>query len=362
MSVTESPRLETYHIAIVPIRLNGRILQPHKAIIAPELGTRTVLTNSPWAFVSLWLKRHGRDDALFYWEQACHFFNAAAGLPLESSPLLLYYSFMNAAKALLTAKGVVLNPYHGVTGVPSTSPRGRIALSNEYVQIKQQGVLPSLSTYLGETETLTRHSLQELLFNLVYVHRTYCLTYVIQTDMFIPIVDSHYVIDTKSKAAYLRAKLSKDFAHARYHRRLPSTLTPEPSLNDVRAIRSTQSVVLTGRSLGSHSNKDKLASLNTSLRSDIHYINGAQPLWYVKARVAGPRRLSRFPLTLTLAAMHRLSELCRYKPMELRSILAGQKNWLISEFLELAPGQFIDELVAEITGYQFLAPNVRPAS
>jgi hypothetical protein len=48
--------------------------------------------------------------------------------------------------------------------------------------------------------------------------------------------------------------------------------------------------------------------------------------------------------------------------MELQSFLAGQKNWLISEFLQLAPGQFIDELVAEITGYQFLAPNLRPAS
>jgi len=351
-----------HRIAVIPVRLKGRTLQPHKAVVAPLLGTRTVLTNSPWAFVSLWLKRHDRDDALFYWEQARQFFDAADGMSPQSSPLLLYYSFMNATKALLTAKGVAFNPYHGVAGVALTSPRGRIALSNEYVQIKQQGVLPSLSAYLGETETQKRHSLQELFFNLVYIHRTYCLTYVSQTDMFIPLVDTQYVIDTKSKEAYFRAKLSKDFAHARYHGVLPPSLAPEPSLNDVRAIRSTQSVTLTGRSLGSQSNRDKLASLNTSLRCDIQYINGAQTLWYVKACVAGPRRLSRFPLTLTLAAMHRLSELCRYKPMELQSFLAGQKNWLVSEFLQLAPGQFIDELVAEITGYQFLAPNVRPAS
>lgn len=280
----------------------------------------------------------------------------------QSSPLLLYYSFMNATKALLTAKRVAFNPYHGVTAATSSSPRRRIAFSNEWVQIKQEGVLPSLSAYLRETETQKRHSLQELFFNLVYIHRTYCLTYVNQADMFIPLVDCHYVINTESKQAYLRAKLSKDFAHARYHGLLPPSLAPEPALNDVRAIRSTQSVTLTGRSLGSENNKDRLASLNASLRRDIHYINGAQTLWYVKARVAGPRCLSRFPLTLTLAAMHRLSELCRYKPMELQSFLAGQKNWLISEFLQLAPGQFIDELAAEITGYQFLAPNVRPAS
>jgi len=180
--------------------------------------------------------------------------------------------------------------------------------------------------------------------------------------MFIPLADCHYVIDTRTRGVYLRAILSRDFAHARYHKLLPPSLAPESSLNDVRAIRSTESVTLTDRSISSANNRDRLASLNESLRHDIHYINGSQTLWYIKARVAGPRRLNRFPLTLTLAATHRLSELCRYKPMELQSFLAGQRNWLISEFLQLAPGQFIDELAAEITGYQFLTPNVRPAS
>ena len=60
--------------------------------------------------------------------------------------------------------------------------------------------------------------------------------------------------------------------------------------------------------------------------------------------------------------MHRLSELCRYRPHELAAHLAGQKNWLLSEFIQQSPNQFIDEIASELTGHQFLVPNVRTAS
>src|SRR5215831_7520082 len=41
------------------------------------LSSRNVLTNSPWTFVSLWLKRNRKPAAaLFYWEQANEFYKA----------------------------------------------------------------------------------------------------------------------------------------------------------------------------------------------------------------------------------------------------------------------------------------------
>ncbi len=75
---------------VTPIKLKGRELTPHKAIIGPLLGARTVLTNEPWTFVSLWLKREKKQDALFYWDQAFEFHKASIGLPLQSAPLVLY--------------------------------------------------------------------------------------------------------------------------------------------------------------------------------------------------------------------------------------------------------------------------------
>src|SRR5207237_9909292 len=99
---------------ISPVRVNGRDVRPHKATVSPLLGARTVLTKSPWEFVSLWLTRNKKPQALFYWNQASEFARAAAGLPIQSAPLLHYYSFMNATKALLATKGVPFVEAHGV--------------------------------------------------------------------------------------------------------------------------------------------------------------------------------------------------------------------------------------------------------
>lgn len=343
------------------LRLNGRELKPFKAITAPLLGARTVLTSTPWGFVSLWLRRERKPEALFYWDQGREFYRASAGMPPQSSPLLHYYSFMNCAKALLVAKGVPFAQRHGVGAHNMRQPSSKISLSNEGVRIQNAGILPALSQYLGETETHQTHSLQEVFFNLPYIHRTYCLTYTSQADMFIPIVDSEYVIDTATKEVYLRAKLSKDFAHRRYVNQLPPALIPDVSQGDIRAIRSAATVPVSSSRL-TPADRAAVAGLNRQLRRDIQYINGPQTLWYAKGRVSGPRRLDRFPLTLTLAAMHRLSEICRYRPIELASFLAGQKNWLLSEFIDVAVAQFIDEIASELTGYQIMTPNVRVAT
>jgi len=34
----------------------------------------------------------------------------------------------------------------------------------------------------------------------------------------------------------------------------------------------------------------------------------------------------------------------------------------LTEFVRMSPAQFLDELVAELTGQQFMFPNVRPSN
>ena len=98
------------------------------------------------------------------------------------------------------------------------------------------------------------------------------------------------------------------------------------------------------------------------MRRELQFINGAEALWYIRGTVKGPARLQRQLPTLILGAMHRLSEICRYKPLQLASLLDGQKNWLLTEFIEMSAVQFIDEITSEFTGLQFLVPNVRSAT
>lgn len=344
------------------VQINGRDLSPHKATTRPDLGARTVLTNSHWEYVALWLRRERKTSALFYWQQAQIFSQAAQGMPVNSAPLLLYYSFLNGVKALLSAKGVPFEEGHGVRGHNMRGPSSKITLSNEGVRLLDWGIARALSKYLSEAEGDSIHSLEELLFNIPCIHRTYCLTYKSQKDLFIPLTNNRIEFDATSGTAYFAAMLSKDFAGPSFIRRLPASLIADPVIQDGRTIRSAAVVALPGAEVRSAADKATVAALLTSLRPDLNYIAGAQTLWYAKAVVPGPTRLQRYSLTCIFLAMHRLSEICRYRPMELAAFLAGQKNWLLTEFIRMSPLQFLDEISSELTGQQFMVPNVRPAS
>lgn len=343
------------------IKIKGKAITLQKAVISPNLGSKNVLTNSRWEFVELFLKREKQPEALFYWNQAKQFNNAAIDLSIHASPLLHYYSFMNAAKALLSSKSIIFNPYHGVKA-NTLSTRRKISLSSEGIKIQTAGVLPSLSQYFNETESSTQHTLQQIFFNLPYIHRTYCLSYPSQTDAFIPLTQGQFIKDVASNQTYLSANLSKDFSNKSTIKKLPASLILENDSGESWAIRSNAFISVSKPTDLTATEIADLSNLHQTLRKDLLYINGSHTLWYVKTTVSGPGIINRFPATLTLAAMHRLSELCRYKPVELNAFLESQKNWLISEFIQQSPDQFLDEIASEITGYQFLQPNTRVAT
>lgn len=343
-------------MSIVPVSLSHKRVSLHKAIVSPVFGQRSVLTNSPWTFVDLWLKRENKQSATFYWEQARNFYEASTDLPMHSAPLLLYYAFMNAAKALLEAKGIAYSPLHGVRIEVPTQQRRGISLAKLRIKIKPAGIAPSLSSYFGEVETQNIHSMEDLLYNLPFIHRTYGLTYTSRREMFLPLKNCGYFRDETDGHVFFRAELS-DVAISSVRNKLPRSLVLDSALG---AIRSNDYVVWANSNRASKAEIQDLSKLNQKLRADLHYINGSETLWYLKT--TGTRRLERFSPTIVLAAMHRLSEICRYHPIELVAFMNGQKNWLLSEFVAMAPIQFFDEIASEITGHQFLIPNVRSPS
>lgn len=52
-----------------------------------------------------------------------------------------------------------------------------------------------------------------------------------------------------------------------------------------------------------------------------------------------------------------LSELARHTPNYLVKHFDSQHNWLLSEFIQTSPLQFIDEISSEITGQEFMVPG-----
>ncbi|WP_158684191.1 YaaC family protein [Methylobacterium sp. 285MFTsu5.1] len=340
------------------LKIGAKAIGLHKAIVGPRFTERNVLTNTPWTFVDLWLKREKHANAVLFWEQARQFYDASINLPMQSSPLLLYYSFMNAAKALLEVKGIQYQPHHGVRENPPGQPRRQIALSTLEVRIKQTGIVPSLSAHFGELEASRVHSMEDIFYNLPYVHRTFCLSYKSKKDMFFPLRDCEYVRDSDNGQVYFRAKIGSDWSRQPLEAYFPHAIVPDPAENN--GIRSRNHVVFAAANAASAQEIGALASLHQNLRTDLYYINGAQTLWYIKT--TGRNRLDRRTPTLTLAAMHRLSEICRYRPVELMAFMNGQRNWLLNEFVTMSPVQYFDEIASEITGHQFLIPNVRGPS
>ncbi len=63
---------------------------------------------------------------------------------------------------------------------------------------------------------------------------------------------------------------------------------------------------------------------------------------------------------MIMAIMHRLSELSKYDPKGLSIYLDSQANWLLTEFIQLAPSQFINEIICEMTSLEFSMPGCVP--
>lgn len=339
-------------MAFVEIGYKGNPLTIHKAITSPHFGEKTVLVTDTWDYVDLWLRRSKQDKARFFWQQAHSFYDATRALPKIASPLPAYYCFLNATKALLIAKGATFSDKHGVSGYTKA---GRAALSNEIVKFQSGGILAALCTHLGETTGGATHSLAELLYNLPYVHRAYDLTFESSAELFIPICSPRIVKSSRTHEAWFVAELQGKYAVQKSLAKLPAGYEQEQADPTKFMIRRRARFDWVG--------SDRTASIaryrtyHRSLRSQIHYICGSQRLWYIKRGGNIASLIPRSSLTLAFAAMHKLSELSRYTPDLLARHFECQHNWLLSEFIESAPGQFLDEISSEMTGREFMPPG-----
>jgi len=343
------------------LKIGNRIAYLRKAIGTPNFKSERVLARDSFEFTELYLKRKC-PGALPFWEQARSYFKASKSLPATSSPLTSYYSFLNGAKALLMVKGISASPAHGVSGSFAASKR---SLQNEIIKFKNSGVLSELTKYLKETEPATTHNLTDILSNLPFIHRAYRYTFRSHPERFVPIRNVVYRKKAKSNYIYLSADIEGWFSNPRSLTTLPATFEVDegdPPKSGVR-IRTKKDVEWYGKGASVpaiNAATTRLFNYHAKHRRNLVYIASSPDLWYLKRDVSGSVPIDRYNMTLIFAAMHRLSELSRYDPKGLQAYLDGKENWLLTEFIELAPLQFFDELVCEMTSLEFATPGVRP--
>lgn len=347
------------------LKIENRQVKLMKAHSKPNFRCRTVLSNSTYEYVELWLKNQKGErykEALFYWTQSRNFYKASLNLPIDAKPLTSYYSIMNATKALLVINGVnVIGIGHGVS-----SSRQDITgnIKKDKIIFGATGVLCGLSKILEEPIAKKEYTVFDLLYNLTCVHRTFTITNKDISELFIPVNDIKFVLtnttDVARRNVYIRFGIDNAYDNSNLRRYLPSKVKyTNPPGKESPYYRIKKQV-----KWNKHEDIDvrlnELVKYHKEARKTFYYINGSQMLWYIKKDLPKNSHIvDRHSMTLIYGVMHWLSEQVRYSPNIFEKLMNSKQNWLIREFIDLGLSQFIDEISSEITGANIMCTGYR---
>ncbi|PSV92416.1 YaaC family protein [Photobacterium iliopiscarium] len=342
------------------VKYKGREIVVRKPKIVADLPSKVVLTDSTWQFVEIYLRSKKQDDALFYWEQARNFYESTKTLSLVSKPLTAYYCFLNATKALLEVKNIGYDLSHGVTGKKID---GHFRIQNEIVKFQPAGVVSGLGVYLGENVPAggQEFTLKDIFYNLPYIHRAFTITYDRRPELFIPILEPRFVHEKSEKKGWLEIKLEQEHSNAHMLRKLNGYGLDGLYDNSVSYTlrRNKKFKWEVNNTVPTDDSLNKIQAYHKKMRKELRYIYSSNALWYVKRKDLANNVIDKSTLTLTIAAMHRLSELSRYNPQVLSKHLEKDASWLLTEFINKSIYQFIDQISSEITGNDFRVTGFR---
>lgn len=345
-----------------------------------ENKTHTILTDDVFTYVDFYYKTHKKrlisensgkpivENYEFYWQQAKHFYNAARQLPIESSPLSMYYAMLNAAKSLIlyrtknvdqTLKNLSNHGLHEYNN--EENEKSNNCLNEIYIERFEFGVFVEFSELLDESFTTkwkskkehARYSVKELLYQLAFIHRAYVTTYELprNQELFMPLVPGtsptfYKFTDGKQ---YLVFDLQKNYFKASAIN-IPKEF--EESIPEMFSVYGSGGFKIVSNLSISMNN---IKTDYSKYKREFQYIVSPNRLWYLKRKSVNGEKIENInSLSLIIAITHRFSEIVRYKPEQLNRLLSGKENWIIHEFLHLAMDQFFDEIACEITGLEIM--------
>lgn len=385
---------------------NNQSLGMHKSYRHPDFSSETILTKEPWEYVLHFLseKIHIVGDpehikeSIYFWQQGKNLYKLASQADNLTKPLLLYYCFLNTTKALLAFnkelyKGDHKNLSHGINQLTNSSNFNKLLKnassklefkSNEDIENKvltqndtsktklediyvvfteRKGVLTKLVKYFDEPIKLPMvYSLEQLVSNLVFVHRAYSLNknITIKDQLFIPLNNVDFVEVTRDDAGL------RDFG---YRPNVEPKYWPIIEQYSCLSLKyekiNHDSMLFIDKPMGRDYINEEVCKNHLdfikTLRKKHQYIAGFDSRWYLKkGSTEKVENLKLHPLVILFAIFHCLSEFARYNPLKLRNMLDPTENnesWLLNELIEGAGFQFIDLIASEITGKEFKIPR-----
>lgn len=304
-----------------------------------------------WALLDYIIKqfvKHKNSDIkkflLSLHEQAKYFYQAAESAPVKSQPLLYYYSFLNLAKVFLCiTRGT--SPDDEYMHSIETDVKRDTTIQTAEVKIltlyssTRISVAYSLMSALGDSLPFmspTKLQLKDCLASCIGIHRTFCETYD-KSESFVRLLNPHCVKEGKTfefvatlkkcDAAMMGALVAAGYdiqdmgGHFEYHQR----------------------IVMPGYNIRRQDWYDLSSLLSNGLRA---YTDGNEYRMYFPLSP----KVAISSTSVIYAIMFFLGSVTRYNPYFFDSLMNEKEQWLISEFLNTQPSQFLYFLISYMVG------------
>lgn len=305
-----------------------------------------------WSFwdyiIKQHLKRNGKSTESFLsslHEQSMYFYQAAEKAPLRSQPLLYYYSFLNLAKIFLClTEGLDSSEVyqHGI----KTDVDSNTTLDTAFVEVQSLhgsrhiSVAHRLMTLFGDSvnpASLTRLSIRDCLESCVGIHRTYCETCGGEESfvrLTAPVCYQHrQTFGVKSELNRCTLKKMADLNGRGY-----------AVLRENGVFIFEETLNLPDYTVRKQAWLDLSAQLKR--KGLWAYTDGNEYRLYI----ASARKLMMSSPTIIYAIMFFLGSVTRYNPYFFDTLMDEKEQWLISEFLNTQPKQFLYFIASAIVG------------
>lgn len=321
-----------------------------------------MLASNPWKCLELHLasQRSTAQKACSFLRQASHFYDAAerAG---TAKPVLLYYAFLNLAKAIILHKRPAIDlsrAIHGIRESQGNVPQ-RFTLTSQRVALQparpaRPAILNEFCQALGYAKLATNREwgIRDLLSQIPAIHRPYCHTlsraerlYVVSDPLFL---HDH---DDRDVWSVLRVK-RPEFPSGEARRRMVGRKyfrfgTVE---SDDQHYSFESSCVSYGRSP-----LECLPALCAQLRMS-GVVSILTPYGYRYYLSDFEPRLRVPPIVAAYMSVFYFGSVARYRPSDFEKMRSGKYGWVIEEMLSTQGEQFVYQAVSELLGSEVSRP------
>ena len=309
--------------------------------------SKKLIISDIWAFWDYIIKKKNfeKDFMNSLLEQAKNFYVAAENSPLKSKPLLYYYSFLNLAKIIVNIeKSYGKNGCSYMHGIGESHlnkfSHSTITISEKKIHVKNVACELQEALDFNTITASTTINLKDYLTNCVGIHRAYSEIYNID-EVFVRLDGFKLYKEIKQLRSIV--KVNCDAQQSLELIALGYNIVIEDDIYYWKEEITMPTYIPT---------RTDYYNLSLKLRQ--------KGIWYFIGNEGYTTYLSNHltcrnsPETIIYNTMFFLGSITRYHPYMFDKIFSDKEQWLMSEFLETQPKQFIYLATAKILGQNVL--------